>query len=319
MADWDGLENRCTCKRTVSSNLTPSAILRPSADRRFPPERLSRICYVSRMKPGRLAAAVVLSCAAIAGASPVARADAPLLREQHSLSVAGIKETWQLVWQSPPLPACGPEDVATAVTCPCAGTAYGEAGKLALVRKRGDTAVERLELSPLFGQFDGPPDVEGMATLIRWPVLESDLAREGKGDPTLVGEIKRRPAPTIMRFADYDRDGGETEFLLPVGTLPCGKVQYAAIGVSIVDPHLHVLGSAAHPEAMLAMPLPAWHALLVKSGPSTIVLWACGDHGSDQRRELIVSAGKDGIRAHERDFSCSEDGTAEKLLKETDW
>jgi len=260
--------------------------------------------------------AVILFCSAIATA---VKADDALLREQHSLSVAGVKETWQLVWETPPQPACGPEDVAMAITCPCAGTAYGEAGKLALIRKRGDAAVERMELSPLFGQFDGPSDVDGLATLIRWPILESDASRENKDDPTLVAEIERRPAPMVMRFADYDHDGAETEFLLPVGTLPCAKVQYAAIGVSATNPHLHVLGSAAHPDAMLAMPLPAWHALLVKPGGSTVLLLACGDHGSDRRSELTVSAGKDGIHAHERDYSCIEDGAAEKPLQESDW
>jgi len=268
------------------------------------------------MKPETLTAGVILFSSI---AASIVHADDALLREQHSLTVAGVTETWQLVWETPPQPACGPEEVATATTCPCAGTAYGEAGKLALVRKRGDAAVEQMELSPLFGQFDGPSDVDGLATLIRWPVLDGDLARENKGDPTLVAEIKLRPAPMVMRFADYDHDGAETEFLLPIGTLPCAKVQYAAIGVSTADPHLHVLGSAAHPEAMLAMPLPAWHALLVKPGGTRVPLLACGDHGSDQRSELTVSAGKDGIRAHERDYSCPEDGSAEKLLQESDW
>jgi hypothetical protein len=70
---------------------------------------------------------------------------------------------------------------------------------------------------------------------------------------------------------------------------------------------------------MLAMPLPAWHALLVNIKPSTITLSPCGDHGSDQRSELTVSAGQNGISAHERDFSCPEDGSPGKLLQESDW
>jgi hypothetical protein len=248
-----------------------------------------------------------------------AQADDPLVREQRTLSVDGVREIWQLVWETAPRPACGPEDISIAVACPCAGIAYGEAGKLALVRKRGDAEVERMELSPVFGQFDGPEDLDGMAALVRWPMLEGDAGRESKGDPTLVADIKRRPAPGILRFADYDRDGAETEFLLPVGTLPCGKVQYAAIGVSAAEPHLHVLHSAAHPEAMLAMPLPAWHALLLKPEGTTVPLWACGDHGSEHRTELTVSAGKDGLRAHEREFSCPEGGGSGQLLQESDW
>jgi hypothetical protein len=110
----------------------------------------------------------------------------------------------------------------------------------------------------------------------------------------LPAEISRRAAPTVMRFGDYNQDGAETEFLLQIGTLPCGKVQYAAIGVTAGNPHLHALGSAAHPDALLAMPLPAWHALLLKRPQSTVALQACGDHGSEQRSEL-------------------------KLLQESDW
>jgi len=254
----------------------------------------------------------------IAGLSAVARGDDALLREQHSLTVAGVKETWQLVWEAQPASVCGPDAVDEAVACPCKGTAYGETGKLALVRQRGGSEVERLDLSPLFGQFDGP-DAPGMATLIRWPMLDGDLARARNEDPMLQAEIRRRPAPSVMRFGDYDHDGAETEFLLQIGTLPCGKVQYAAIGVTAGNPHLHALGSAAHPDALLAMPLPAWHALLLKATPSTVPLLACGDHGSEQRSELTVSASKDGIYAHERDFSCPDDGGAEKLLRESDW
>jgi hypothetical protein len=265
--------------------------------------------------PKILAPALVVLCMISAHG---ARADATV-REQHDLSVGGVRETWQLVWEAPPRTACGPEDIPTAFSCPCAGTAYGESGKLDLVRLRGTKEVERLDLSPLFGQFDGPPGVDGMSSLIRWPMLDGDLVRASEGDPTLRPEIMRRPALVIMRFADYDGDGEETEFLLPIGSLACGKVQYAAVGLSSQNPRLHAFGSAAHPEAMLAMPLPAWHALLLRTGASTVPLWACGDHGSEERRELVVSAGTEGIHAHERDFSCPEDGSPEKLLRESDW
>ena len=269
------------------------------------------------MSHRRLSMAVFLF---VLGIGNLALADDSLIREQRSVTVAGVRETWQLVWEEKPQSVCGPEDMATAITCPCAGTAYGEQGKLALVRKRSGTEIERLELGPLFGQFDGPdPDTPGIATLIGRPMLEGDFKRDQNGDPKLLAEIAQRPTPPVMRFADYDHDGAETEFLLQVGTLPCGKVQYAAIGVSATNPHLHALGSAAHPEATLAMTLPAWHALLLKPGGSTVQLWACGDHGSDRRSELDLSAGKDGIHAHERDFSCPADESAAKVLQESDW
>src|SRR5262249_45188168 len=156
------------------------------------------------------------------------------------------------------------------------------------------------------------------AYLQRWPLKRDDLDRDTRHDRTLVAEIKRRPAPTIMTFADYDRDGGATEFLLQVGTLPCGKLQYAAIGITKKNPHLHALASVAHPDAPLVMPWSAWQALLKGPGPTTVHTWTCGDHGSDTRSELVVAATGGDIRVKSRDFSCPAKGQKEKLVEETD-
>jgi hypothetical protein len=82
-----------------------------------------------------------------------------------------------------------------------------------------------------------------------------NLDREDRGDPKLVTDIERRPAPVIMKFADYDRDGEATEFLIQVRTLPCGKSQFAAVGVSAKESHLHALTSVAKPDTPLIMPL----------------------------------------------------------------
>src|SRR5262245_47230923 len=161
-----------------------------------------------------LAAACLISGMLAAGL-PTRVAAEPVVREQRTVVVAGVEEVWQLVWDAQPAPVCGPEDISNATTCPCAGVAYGEHGKLSLVRRRADKEVERMDLRPLFGldPFDAPGDVGDSAYLQRWPLKDDDVERE-KREPNLVAEIKQRPAPTIMTFADYDRDGRATEFLL---------------------------------------------------------------------------------------------------------
>jgi hypothetical protein len=176
-----------------------------------------------------------------------------------------------------------------------------------------------MDLGPLFGKSDYPEanKIEDTAYLVRWPRESGDFERENRGDPKLVADIKRRSAPIIMRLGDYDRTGRATEFLIQVGTLPCGKLQFAAVGVSATEPHLHALTSVAKPDAPLIMPLGAWQALLKGPGPHTVPTWACGDHGSDARTDLVVSASDGQIHVKDREFSCPPDSQAEKLVKET--
>jgi hypothetical protein len=121
-----------------------------------------------------------------------------------------------------------------------------------------------------------------------------------------------------MKLADYDRDGFASEFLVQVGTLPCGKRQFSAVGVTTSNPHLHALSSTAHPDTALTMPLSAWRALLKSSGPTAITTWPCGDHGADIRRELVVSANGGAIRVEEQEYSCPAEGEPEKLVKKRD-
>lgn len=243
-----------------------------------------------------------------------------VVREQRAVVVDGARETWRLVWDGAPRAVCGPDDVSMAITCPCSGWAYAEYGKLSLVRSRGGREIESMDLRPLFGAFDYPEadKVEGSAYLQHWPLKLGDMDRENKGDPSLLAEIKRRPASVIMQFAAYDRSGAPTQFLIQVGTLPCGKLQFAAIGVTRAVPRLHALTSVAHPDTPLVMPKAAWLALLRSSGPTTVPTWACGDHGSDVRSELVVSATNGAIRVKAREYSCPANGEAEKLLNETD-
>ncbi len=254
--------------------------------------------------------------------APASSGDAgePVLREQRSVRVQGAKEVWQLVWEGKPSAVCGPEEGDIAITCPCSGLAYGEYGKLFLVRNRDGREIERLDLGPLFGKagYLDADQNEGAAYVQRWPWKIGDFDRQARDDPTLLSDIERRPAPLIMRLADYDRDGEASEFLIQVGTLPCGKWQFAALGVSAKQPHLHALASAANPDTPLIMPLNAWQALLKGPGPHTVTTWACNDHGSEVRTELVVSASHGEIHVKNRTFSCPENGQAEKLLSEDD-
>jgi len=263
----------------------------------------------------RFIAMMLPACAILAAASAVAE---PVVREEKAVTVNGVRETWRLVWDAPPATVCGPEDVSMAITCPCSGLAYGEYGKLSLVRTRDGREIERMDLRPLFGQFDDPDDkVAGLAYVTRWPLAQTDADREAKHDAGLIDDIKRRPAPVIMNFADYDRNGSASEFLLQVGTLPCGKHQFAAIGIAS-DGRLRALSSVAHPETPLMMPLAAWQALAKSAGPTVVPTLTCGDHGSDSRTELVVSADKGVIRVKSREYACPAKGAREKLIEEVE-
>lgn len=248
---------------------------------------------------GSFAAAVCFIAASMS--TPAHPADGPqqYVRESHAVTVRGVREIWQLVWEEKPKSVCEPEDVSSSTTCPCSGFAYGEYGDLALVRLRNGVEVERMQLGPLFGS-EYPADKLGKAILQRWPVLLDDLPRDDRGDPKLLADIKARRQPTIMRPADYDRDQFATEFLLQVATVPCGKHQYVAVGISAKEPHLHALRSIANPNEPLIMPRSAWEALLEHPGPTAVTTWPCGDHGSDQRSEMVVSARKGEIRVKQR-------------------
>lgn len=252
--------------------------------------------------------------------APTRASDGQVVREQRTVIIGMAQERWRLVWDGKPSPICGPDEVYIAITCPCSGWAYGEYGKLSLVRSQGRREIERMDLSPLFGKFDYPvaERVEGSAYLQRWPLKADDMDREHNGDPNLIREIKRRPLAKIIKLMDYDRDGSATEFLIQVGTLPCGKHQFATIGVTKAVPHLHALASVSHPDTPLIMPEAAWQALLKSPNPTAIPTWACGDHGSENRSELVVSAKNGAIRVKNREYSCPSNGEAEKLLQETD-
>ena len=255
-------------------------------------------------------------------APPDAPAGAPWVRERHRLLVDGTAESWTLAWgEKPRDSSCSPAAVDTTISCPCLGFGYAEQGHLVLTRRRPGEAPDTLALDGLFGleNVENPVlDAHGGASALnRWgSPLARDAERELAEEPGLEAEIRRRPAPVVMRFADYGGDGRATQFLLQVGALPCGHTQFVAVGITRAVPHLHALPSTAHPGTPVVLPKEAWRALASGPGEHTVVAWECGDHGSEVHSELVLSA-KDGVvSARLRDYSCPHDPTQPQLVAE---
>lgn len=268
------------------------------------------------MPPGRLVA--ILALALVAAVGP-ASATSERLREARSMQVAGAAESWRLVWAGATRQACGVKEEDTAQTCPCSGWAYGEAGRLALVRMKNGREADRLDLGPLFeSDFDNPARPGEGALPLREARL-SDMKRFLNRDPRLRAEIAQRRIVPIMRFADYDHDGHATEFLLQVATLPCGKRQFVAVGVSADNQRLHALGSAAHPGKPLMLPAQAWAALEKSAKPGAVLTWPCGDHGSERRTDVVLGVERGRIRVQARSFSCPDPGDHERLVESEEW
>jgi hypothetical protein len=251
----------------------------------------------------------------VALALTTAAAPPEFLREQRTVTIAGKPEVWQLVWQGRPKPVCGVEDVEMAITCPCTGFAYGEMGKLALVRKRDGKVIDRMQLGPLFDEL--PADNSNGLAAMQWrPMKSSDFDRASDGaSPAFRAEVAKRPGQRVMRLSDYDHDGVASEFLVQVSAGPCGHTSYVAVGVSKARPQLHALGSAAHPDGVLQMSGAAWQALIGGNGPRRVTHWQCGDHGAETREELELEPKGGVIKVTVRSYSCPEDGSREKLLE----
>lgn len=241
-------------------------------------------------------------------AKPADRARGPQVRDETIVRVAGVHELWRLEWKSPPKPACGADDAGW-YTCPCQGFAFGEAGDLDLVRLHDGEEVERLSLTPLFDeQFS---DVGAAAIVHR--VEPTDGDHTDPEDPGLVDRVEARASDPILLLADYDYDGQATEFPLQIEAAPCGKRITIVVGVSQVEPGLHVFHSAAHPERPLAMQLDAWQTLRDDELPANVVEGYCDDHGSPTETELELSAHAGVISAYEREYEC-EDGERGRLI-----
>lgn len=238
----------------------------------------------------------------------VAAAGGPVSREQVQLEVDGVVERWRLEWRSTPALACfEPEGV---ITCPCEGFAYAEYGELDLVRLRPGKPPERVPLTPLFGS---PSDKdEPRAMLRRW------APREGDDDirpDELMGVLGRRKSLRAMGLGDYDHDGQAHEFVLQTSAYGCGMREAVLIGYDRRDGRVRALGTAEHPEKPLVLEPETW-AELLKSKRVERVEQECGDHGSEGRDVMRVSADEKGLHATLDRYGCTEHGVGERRSSE---
>lgn len=236
---------------------------------------------------------------ALLGAAGGARFGVGVVRERRLVRFDSTTEDWSLRWLSTPREVCRPEDPDEWMACPCAGFSFGEAGQLALVRQRHGYSDERLGLDSLFDTGVAAP---GHAVLKRWPVYDSDWQQPSS--PSFAARVRRRPLARVMAIADYDHDGRATEFPVRIGNAGCGHETAVLVGISRRDAHLHVFGTALHPNAPLVLQVPDWEALRRANAETTVVEYRCGDHGSDTEIAISLHAGPGGISADSLTYGC---------------
>ncbi|OYQ35969.1 hypothetical protein CHU95_06865 [Niveispirillum lacus] len=240
------------------------------------------------------------------------------LREEQRLMVAGSEEVWQLVWVGPVRDYCEAVSPEVAITAPCAGFAYGEMGRLSLRRLRDGQVIDRFDPGPAFeaaSELINGHREAGWSVLPRRTVKDDDYGRWLEDEGKFLKTVDRRPAITLMRFADYDRDGRSSEFLLQTDVEPGGKPLYAAIGLPAGRERLDFLRSTGHPERALMLNARAWAALRDQSGAAVVAHRACGDRGDETQSDYILSADTGKISVKLRETTCP-DGS---IISETDW
>jgi hypothetical protein len=239
----------------------------------------------------------------------------PIVREESKVVVDGVEELWRLEWVTLPQPVCRPEDEDWSY-CLCSGFAFGEYGDLQLVRQKPGQEEERFPLTPLFEFADGQPAPQ--AVLRRWDEHKDD--HKEKNPSALAARVKARPLAKIMKFADYDHDGSSTEFMLQIGTEPCGKRMSIIVGVSRKNPRLHAFTSVTHPEEPLLLQDWHWEALRQAKGSVEVVHWPCSDHGYDGIDEYKLRADNGNIFALKRQYECNEKtGQKGRLLEDKEF
>jgi hypothetical protein len=280
----------------------------------FPTLSRSRICFVWAI--GACLCLVVsidsnFLCA-VSAPSPNGNPAQAVTREEQVVTIDSNSERWRLEWVTQPKPVCSPEDECWHC-CPCSGFAFGEYGKLDLVRIRAGHADERLSLAPLFKETEHPAEAPDVVVLRRWPVSEGDF--DSPESPMLPERVRARPLAKIMETADYDHDGRASEFLFQIGAAPCGHQQTVLIGVSRSNPTLHVFGTVGHPKTPLVLDhASSWVQLLHSSGPVTVTEITCGDHGSEEQIDIRLEATPRGITATRSVYSCGSDLKRGRLI-----
>lgn len=229
------------------------------------------------------------------------------IREEQTITIGGVSETWRLEWQALPKPYCEPSE--GSLTCPCEGFAFGEIGDLFLVRLRNGTVIDRLHLKPLFGETQG-------AVLQRWPV-DDDHDSPNSEREDFADAVRKRPVVQVMQFEDYDHDGEKTEFYLQTEAICCGHRDGVVIGISKNDPQLHVFGTVSNPGKPLYLAKHEWDALRnSKSHKLEIVDWACRDHAADTQTEFTLEWSVDGISGVRREYTCPPEGESRSLVRQ---
>lgn len=259
---------------------------------------------------GLLAAHLALAFSA----ATVAQDYASLVREQKSVMIAGVRESWRLQWESAPLPACGTDDLEVALGCQCTGFAYGEAGRPTLVRLRHGHPAERLELAPFF-KDQGAPAPAGSAVLAHWRPVPAAAHDENDdwhhaADFNFLERVQARGPVELLKFGDYNHDGRASEFLLQVGLRPCGRPRLVLVGVSARNPRLHVFASAEAPDQPLVLPATAWAAVLSSPKASRTVETSCTDPDSTSESTVDVAAQHGVFRVHRESRPCPRSAAA---------
>lgn len=224
----------------------------------------------------------------------------PVVREQLQVKVAGQLETWKLVWRNTPQLICDKPEF----DCPCIGFRYGERGVLDLIRSRLNAPDDVLALTPLFAGREHPAEMNE-AALQRWPVRDTDYERFTFGPP-IEKEISSRPLVQIMKIADYNHDGQASEFVLQIGTEPCGHSDTVLIGVTPKHPTLHVFASAEEPSEPLITERRVWENLLTSKGKAVVTVLTCGDHGSETEIDTELRVDAKGLHDVSLTYECTD-------------
>lgn len=240
---------------------------------------------------------------------------ASMTREQKAVVIDGTREAWRLQWETLPQLACGPDDLEVALSCQCSGFAYGESGRLALVRMRPGHPQERLALAPFF-KGQGAPAGGGLAVLQRWRPIPAAAHDEDDdwhhaADFDFLARVQARGAAVIMKFGDYNHDGHASEFLLQVGLHPCGRPRMALVGVSRRNPRLHAFASAEMPEQPLLLPAESWAALLKGTKPVQVEEDSCDDPGAEAATSSTVTIQHGVFHVRRESRPCPKTGDGE--------
>jgi hypothetical protein len=233
---------------------------------------------------------------------------ASVIRAQKAVVINGAGEIWRLEWQAPPLSVCGADDVAMALSCPCSGFAYGEAGQLSLVRRRSGAEQERLELTSFF-KGDAVPVAGALAVLQRWRPIPATADNEDDdwhhaSDLNFLQRVRARGSAEVMRIADFNHDGLASEFLLQVGTRTCGRHVMVLVGISRFNQRLHVFASAEAPDVPLELGARVWEAVRKSAAPVRVVEWPCGDQAGTVESTVTVKVQRGIFHVQREDRPC---------------